>query len=130
MKKLNIWVEITTLIIPGQNDSKEELTNIAEFIAKLDNNIPWHISAFHPDFEFNELPPTPPETLNLAFRIAKEKGIKYVYLGNLHSDNKENTYCPSCEKILIKRNGFFIEDNLIKENKCPYCKEKIAGIGL
>ncbi|MFA6281440.1 MAG: AmmeMemoRadiSam system radical SAM enzyme [Candidatus Omnitrophota bacterium] len=130
MKKLNIWLEITTLIIPGQNDSKEELTDIVEFIAKLDKNIPWHISAFHPEFEFNELPPTPVKTLDFAFNLAKEKGIKYVYLGNVSCDNKENTFCPACGKILIKRKGFVIGDNVIKENKCPYCLEEIAGIGL
>jgi len=130
MKKLNIWVEITTLIIPGKNDSKEELGDIAEFIANLDKNIPWHISAFHPDFEFSELVPTPLKTLELAFNIAKEKGIKYVYLGNVSGDNKENTFCPACGKILIKRKGFVIGGNIIKENKCPYCKEEIAGIGL
>jgi pyruvate formate lyase activating enzyme len=130
MKKLNIWVEVTTLLIPGKNDSKEELSDIAEFIAALDKDIPWHISAFHPDFEFAELPPTPPESLERGFDIAKKKGIKYVYLGNVYNDNRENTFCPACKKILLSRKGFFVEASAIKENRCPHCHQEIAGLWL
>ncbi len=130
MKKVNIWIELTTLLIPGKNDSKEEIKDIAEFIANLDKDTPWHISAFHPDFEFSELPPTSLKSLESAFDIAKKKGIKYVYLGNVYDNDKENTLCPSCGKILIRRRGYFIESGVIKENKCPHCQEKIAGIGL
>lgn len=127
MKKLGIWVEITTLVIPGKNDSKKELKDIAEFIAALDCAIPWHISRFHPDFEFNEIPATSTESLLFAYDTAKKSGLKYVYIGNVASDY-ENTVCPSCGKILIKRIGFSVESKNIKQGKCGYCGKELNGV--
>jgi len=127
MRKLGIWIEITTLIIPEKNDSKKELKQIAEFIASLDCAIPWHISRFHPDFEFNKVKPTSKESLLLAHDIAKDAGLKYVYVGNVYTDY-EDTVCPSCGKILIKRIGFSIESKNISEGGCSYCKQKIDGV--
>ena len=127
MKKLGLWIEITTLIIPGKNDGKIELKQIAEFIASVDKNIPWHLSRFHPDFEFNKIAATSPESLLLAYDIAKEAGLKYVYIGNVDTDY-ENTICPACNKALIKRKGFFVESKNIKQGRCEYCKEQIEGV--
>jgi len=127
MKKLGIWIEITTLVIPGKNDSKKELKQIAEFITSVNCAIPWHISRFHPDFEFSEVEPTKKENLLAAYDIAKEAGLKYVYVGNVYTDY-EDTVCPACGKILIKRMGFSIEGTKISEGCCSYCKQKIDGI--
>jgi pyruvate formate lyase activating enzyme len=127
MKKLGIWIEITTLVIPGKNDSKKELKQIAEFIASVNCAIPWHISSFHPDFEFSEVEPTKKESLLTAYDIAKEAGLKHVYVGNVCTDY-EDTVCSSCGKILIKRVGFSIEGTNISEGCCSYCKQKIDGI--
>ncbi len=127
MKQLNIWVEITTLVVPGQNDSEEELAHIAQFIAKIDCNIPWHISRFHPDFQFTDLSATPVEILRKAYTLGTQAGLRYLYIGNVRGET-ETTACPSCKKILIQRQGFFIEDNRVKNSRCPYCDEAIAGI--
>jgi len=86
MKKIGIWIEITTLVIPDENDSEEELSSIAQFIANLDKNIPWHISRFHPQYKMNNIPPTPLETIHMAAEIGKEAGLKYVYSGNVPGD--------------------------------------------
>lgn len=126
MKKLGIWVEITTLVIPGKNDSKEELKEIACFIASLDCSMPWHISRFHPDFEFSEIKATDEGSLLSAYDIAKEAGLKYVYIGNVYTDY-EDTVCPSCGRILIKRAGFSVESIHVKNGKCSYCSGGVAG---
>ncbi|MFA5337065.1 MAG: AmmeMemoRadiSam system radical SAM enzyme [Candidatus Omnitrophota bacterium] len=127
MKKLGFWIEITTLVIPGKNDAKFELKQIAEFIASVDKNIPWHISRFHPDFEFTEIEATSPESLSLAYDIAKGAGLKYVYIGNMDTDY-ENTICPACNKVLIKRKGFSVESKNINQGRCGYCEEQIEGV--
>lgn len=130
MKKLNIWVEITTLVIPGYNDSKEELSDIACFISSLDKSIPWHISRFHPDYKFTQIPSTSLATLENAYKIGKEKGLKFVYLGNIHTDYGQNTYCSACSKLLIERMGFSVNKRNMKQGKCEFCGEKIEGIEL
>jgi pyruvate formate lyase activating enzyme len=103
MKSLGIWVEITTLLIPTLNDSEEELKDIAEFIASLGREIPWHISRFHPQFKKRDLPPTPLSSLHRATQIGKQAGLKYVYCGNVPGDKGENTYCFNCHHLLIER---------------------------
>lgn len=130
MRELNIWVEVTTLIVPGQNDDKKELAELASFITSLDKNIPWHLSRFHPDYTFIDSQSTPLSTLEGAYEIGKEKGLRYVYIGNIYTERGENTYCPNCNKLLIERIGFSIERRKIKNGKCEYCGEAIAGIGL
>lgn len=127
MKALNIWVEITTLIIPDQNDTEKELTDIARFIAELDVKIPWHISRFHPDYNFMNSKSTPLNTLDIAFDIGKKAGLKYIYIGNVLGDITE-TICPNCGETLIRRNGFFMDMNLIQDSSCPSCGELIPGI--
>lgn len=130
MRKLNIWVEVTTLVIPGSNDSQAELNDIADFLSSVDKDIPWHISAFHPEYKFRDSISTPLATLERAYKIGKSHKLNYVYIGNAHTDYGENTYCPYCSNLLIKRSGFFVESKEIKEGKCGYCGEKIAGVGL
>jgi pyruvate formate lyase activating enzyme len=127
--KLGIWIEITTLVIPGQNDSTGELTEIAEFIASVDQNIPWHISAFHPDFKMIDTPHTPFETLKRAYEIGIKSGLSYVYIGNVIDRERSSTYCPSCRKELIKRSGYEITvDPSFKHGICPHCTANIPGI--
>jgi len=127
LKKHNFWVECTTLIVPGDNDSDEELGKIANFIAnELNVDTPWHISAFHPDFKVQEKSATPIETLQRAFNIGKEAGLNYIYMGNVLSDGI--TYCPNCHEELIRRTGFSVRKNIISDGKCPKCGTAIAGI--
>ena len=127
LKKHNFWVECTTLIVPQDNDSDEELSKIANFIAnELDTNTPWHISAFHPDYKVQNKSHTPLETLQRAYKIGKKAGLKYIYMGNVQNTN--TTFCPNCHKALIERKGFRVEKNIINGDSCPYCNEHIAGI--
>ena len=126
MKKLGIWVEITTLIIPGQNDSEKDLKETAEFIASVGKEIPWHVSRFHPDYEYLDASPTPEETLNKAKAIGIQAGLRYIYLGNVSEGN--DTYCLGCKDLLIKRVGFDVVQNKIVDSKCPECRAKIAGV--
>jgi len=126
--KMGFWIEITTLVIPGHNDSDEELKQIAKFIAELDKNIPWHISRFFPMYKMENAPQTPTETLMKAYKIGKDAGLKFVYVGNLHGSEYENTICPKCSKVAVERNwNEGIIRNKLKNGKCPECGEKIAG---
>jgi len=127
MKKLGIWVEVTTLVVPGQNDSDKELSDIAEFIADVDVDIPWHISRFRPDYNYLNSRPTPIETLRRAYTIGKKAGLHYIYIGNVVGES-EDTVCPECKKIVIRRHGFSISDNRIKNSTCPFCGSQIAGV--
>jgi pyruvate formate lyase activating enzyme len=127
MKKLGIWVEITTLVVPGLNDGKEELTAIARFIASVDPEIPWHISRFHPDFEYTEAAPTPVKTLRAAYEIGKAEGLHFLYIGNI-SGESEDTACPKCGQVLIRRQGFSVSQNRVRGGVCPSCGRPIAGV--
>jgi len=126
MRKLGIWVEITTLIIPGQNDSEKDLKGIAEFIAGVGKEMPWHISRFHPDYKYLDSGPTPVETLKTAKAIGEKAGLRYIYLGNILEGN--DTYCHNCKNLLIKRTGFDVVQNKIVNDKCPECMAEIAGV--
>lgn len=124
-KKLKIWLEITTLIIPGQNDDEKQLTNIAEFIAKeLGKETPWHLSRFFPMYKMAGVSPTPAETIHKAREIGRKAGLKYIYGGNLPADSTENTFCPKCGELVIKRFGYSIE-RLDDKGKCKKCGEKL-----
>jgi pyruvate formate lyase activating enzyme len=127
MRKLKVWVEVTTLVVPGLNDGDEELRDIARFIAGVDRDIPWHISRFHPDYKYTNTKPTPVTTLQKAFNIGKKEGLRYVYIGNV-MDEGDFTLCPKCLKPLIQRHGFWVEDNKIKDGRCPFCQTPIAGV--
>jgi len=127
MKKLGIWVEVTTLIIPGINDSIDELKNIAEFLAGIDENIPWHLSAYYPQYK-SDIPPTDAEKIKTAVDTGKNAGLKYVYGGNIPGSKHENTICPNCNNTLIERTGFSVSGNKIKKGSCYNCGHKIEGI--
>lgn len=128
MKELGVWVEVTTLIIPELNDSEKDLTNIAEFIASVDPAIPWHVSQFHPTYKLMDKPRTPVATLRKAREIGFKGGLKYVYEGNVPGEGGENTYCPSCRKLLIKRFGYSILENHLRGKSCNACNTPIEGI--
>ena len=128
-KRQGIWIELTTLVIPGWNDSDEDLRGIAGFIAeKVGNETPWHVSAFHPTYKLTDRTSTPLDTLRRARRIGLEAGLRYVYEGNVPGEGGENTYCPSCGETLIERHGFYLEHNSIEMGKCPTCAAVIDGI--
>lgn len=130
-RKLGIWLELTTLIIPGLNDSDAGLRGIADFIvANLGIDTPWHVTGFFPTYKMTDRPPTPAETLRKAREIGFAAGLRYVYVGNVHGDGGENTSCPSCATLLIKRHGFRVSASRIHNGTCPECGCVIAGIGL
>jgi len=125
--KSPIWLEITTLIIPGVNDSKEELTKMAEFISgELGCDIPWHLSAFHPDYKMQDTPATPLSTLVMAKEIAKSFGMEYLYIGNVLNDN--STYCPKCQAKLVDRSGFSAQIVGLDSGACKMCGYRVAGV--
>ncbi|HUJ16858.1 MAG TPA: AmmeMemoRadiSam system radical SAM enzyme [Nitrospirota bacterium] len=125
-KKLGIWIEITTLVIPGHNDSEAELRGIAEFIKSVGEDIPWHVSRFHPTYKLLDQPVTPVETLHRARQIGIDAGLRYVYMGNVPGDG-EDTRCWHCTKTIVKRTGFNVQENRIVDGKCSYCGSVIDG---
>ncbi len=127
IKKLGIWLETTTLIVPGENDSEEELNQIAGFIAnELGTDTPWHISAFYPQYKMNDKIATPRHLLEKTYDLGKKNGLKYIYMGNIGVTN--TTFCPKCGTALIKRKGYHIFFNKIKNGKCPNCGTEIQGV--
>lgn len=129
-RQMDFWVEIVTLVVPDFNDTDDELRQIAEFLAGVSPDIPWHVTAFHPDYKMSGPPRTPVETLVRAYEIGKAAGLRYVYAGNLPGGvgKRENTYCPSCERLLIRRRGFIVDENRMKGGACPHCKTQIPGV--
>jgi len=125
-RQLNIWIEITTLVIPTYNDSDDQLRGIAKFLADMSVDIPWHISAFHPTYKLNDVPPTAPSVLERAKNIGLEQGLQYVYTGNVNT--KSYTRCPECRTVLIERGWFHLFSNCIDGGKCPACGAEIAGV--
>jgi pyruvate formate lyase activating enzyme len=131
MRELGIWVEVTTLVIPKLNDNlEEELRPLARKIKEMGEYIPWHLSAFHPDYKLRDLPRTSSDTLRLARDVGRSERLRYVYMGNVYTPEGENTYCYVCNKLLIKRDGYQIIMNEIQNGKCPKCGAKIDGVGL
>lgn len=125
MKRGGVWVEITTLIVPGQNDTAKHYDGIAEFIAKeLGKETPWHISKFFPTYKLKDLPPTPPSSLLEAYEIGKKAGLEYIYLGNLPLPEYETTFCPKCGEKNIERAGYEIIRH-DKNGKCAKCGAKL-----
>jgi pyruvate formate lyase activating enzyme len=129
--QLGLWVEIVTLVIPDFNDSPQELWDIARFITSVSRDIPWHVTAFHPDYKMNDRPRTSAASLQQAAEIGQEAGLHYVYTGNLHGrvGSLEDTHCPGCLEKLISRQGYVItEYKITDKGTCPKCSTKIAGI--
>jgi len=128
---LGLWVEVVTLVVPGFNDSVDELMDTARFVASVSPNIPWHISSFHPDYKMVSPQRTPVETLRRAAEIGQEAGLRYIYAGNLPGQlpEYEHTRCHQCDKRLIERFGYVIQEYLIThEGTCPQCGAKIPGV--
>jgi pyruvate formate lyase activating enzyme len=126
-RELGVWIEITTLVIPGHNDSENELRQIAQFIRSVGESVPWHVSRFHPTYKLIDQPVTPVKTLKHARRIGLDAGLRYVYEGNVPGDGEE-TVCWSCAKQLVKRYGFSVETNHVTDGKCEFCGAKIDGV--
>jgi len=122
-----IHTEVTTLVVPGINDNEEELEQIAQFIFKISPVIPWHITAFKPEYRMSDMPPTPIETLIKAYDIGKKAGLKYVYLGNIDDTKRSSTFCPGCNELLISRNGYDVKINKLQNGKCIKCGARIYG---
>ena len=127
MKKMGIWVEVTTLVIPDKNDSDEELKSIADFIASVDKNMPWHVSRFHPDYKLDHHHSTPEATLEKAVALGSDAGLKFVYAGNVYGFGND-TCCPGCKKVLMRREGFSVLEYHIEHGKCVNCNEAISGV--
>jgi pyruvate formate lyase activating enzyme len=129
--QLGLWLEIVTLVVPGFNDSPEELMDAAQFIASVSRDIPWHVTAFHPDYKMVDPPPTTVKTLLQAAEIGEEAGLRYVYAGNIPGrvGEYENTRCPSCQMTLIRRSGYIIQEyRLTEAGACPGCGTAIPGV--
>lgn len=131
MVQQGVWVETTTLIIPGLNDSEEELREIARFIVQeMGPQVPWHISRFIPHYQMTDRPPTPLATLHRAREIGYAAGLHYVYEGNVPGSGGEDTLCPQCGETVIRRYGFFIERMALRAGRCAHCGTAIEGVGL
>jgi pyruvate formate lyase activating enzyme len=125
-----IWLEVVTLVVPGWNDSDGELRDMATFLADVSHDIPWHVTAFHPDYHMTDPPATPAHTLLRAAEIGRTAGLRFVYTGNLPgmTGTGESTSCPSCQTLLIERVGFRIIRNVLRDGRCPSCTTSIPGI--
>ncbi|MCX6357831.1 MAG: AmmeMemoRadiSam system radical SAM enzyme [Candidatus Aureabacteria bacterium] len=128
MREMGIWVEVTTLVIPTENDSSEELRAIAEHLVSVDPGVPWHVSAFHPAYRMTNLPPTPRATIERAVKIGRAAGLRYVYGGNIPGAESEHTRCHQCGAMLITRCGFQVRENILRNGKCPSCAAVIDGV--
>lgn len=127
LHELGVWIEVTTLIIPGMNDSSEELAAIASFLAAIDRTIPWHVTAFHPTYRMRDISPTPRTTLQVARQIGLDQGLLHVYEGNMGKGG-EDTLCGACSARLIERTGFAIRTNRLAHGTCPDCGAPVAGV--
>ena len=127
-RELGVWVEVTTLIIPGLNDSEDELRSIARFLKGVSADIPWHVSGFHPTYKMVDRPPTPASTLQKARQIGLAEGLRFVYEGNVVGSGGEDTHCPGCGTLLIHRSGFSSQQGAMASGQCGTCGLSIAGV--
>src|SRR6478752_488617 len=129
VKETNVWTEITTLLIPGKNDSDEELRAECKWIRQnLGPDVPLHFTAFHPDWKMTDVPPTPAATLTRAREIGRLAGLNYVYTGNVHDAGGSSTYCPSCENVVIDRDWYVIRNYQLDDGgACMHCGTQLAG---
>lgn len=128
---MGLWLEIVTLVVPGFNDSNDELWEAARFLASVSPDIPWHVTAFHQDYKMRDKPNTSSGTLLRAAEIGREAGLRYVYAGNLpgNVDEYESTFCPNCRAVLIKRTGYYIHEvSLTPQGTCPGCGTPVPGV--
>jgi pyruvate formate lyase activating enzyme len=128
-KRHGIWIELTTLIIPHRNDSEQELRSIAQFIAnEIGRETPWHVTQFYPTYRLTSEPRTPIATLRAAREIGLDAGLRFVYEGNVPGEGGENSCCPCCGGMLVKRYGYIVEKNLLSRGRCPGCGLEIEGV--
>lgn len=123
-----VWVEVTTLVIHGLNDSESELRALAAFLAGLSPDIPWHVSRFHPSYRMLDRPPTSASTIERALEIGREEGLRYVYAGNLPGHDSESTRCPTCAEVVVERRGFRVTGTRLDGDRCAACGGPIAGV--
>lgn len=129
MQEKKVWIELTTLIVPGHNDKTKDIKEIALWIkSNLGLDVPWHLSAFYPTYKMKNIMPTKTEITIKAREIALKQGLHYVYTGNVLDRQGSTTFCPQCRKPLILREGFYVRENRLTKGKCPYCNEKIPGV--
>ena len=125
----DVWIEITNLIIPGQNDNPEEIKQMCSWILKtLGENVPIHFTAFHPDYKMTHIPKTPPATLSYARKIALKEGLRFSYVGNVHNTEEQTTYCPNCNTEIIVRDWHTVSTNSLSGGSCTKCSKSIPGI--
>jgi pyruvate formate lyase activating enzyme len=129
-RETKVWLEITTLLIPGHNDSEAELEQITQWVVEnLGKDVPWHFTAFHPDWRMRDVPPTPVKTLSRAREIAVKNGVRYAFTGNVHDPSGQATYCYNCGAPLIGRDGYEITAwHLTAEGTCQECGTRCAGV--
>jgi pyruvate formate lyase activating enzyme len=130
MHERGIWVEVATVVIPAHNDDDDHLKQAADFLASVSRDIPWHLTAFHPDYKMMDVPSTSRESLLRAVEIGRQAGLRYVYTGNTHGWETENTFCPSCGTVVIERYGFTLRNWHLQNGKCAACGTAVAGAGL
>jgi pyruvate formate lyase activating enzyme len=131
VKEMGLWLEVITLVVPGFNDSVEELWEAARFLSSISPDIPWHVTAYHSDYKMPDTPNTPAKTLLRAAEIGREAGLRYVYAGNLPGrvDEYETTFCPQCNTPLVERTGFYVREmNITSDGTCPHCGTVVAGV--
>jgi pyruvate formate lyase activating enzyme len=131
VKEMGLWLEVVTLVIPGFNDSTDELWDAAHFLSSISPDIPWHVTAFHSDYKMQDTPNTPARTLLRAAEIGREAGLHHVYAGNLPGrvNEYEDTFCPQCNTALVRRSGYLIQEYRLKAGgTCPQCGMQVAGI--
>ncbi|MFH0910005.1 MAG: AmmeMemoRadiSam system radical SAM enzyme [Planctomycetota bacterium] len=129
LREEGVHVEITNLVIPGANDSAEMIREMCRWILReVGPDVPLHFSRYHPDYRMERPSATPAATLTTAAGIAREEGIRHVYIGNLVTENGNNTFCPRCRRLLIRRAGFWLRENHVRDGRCEYCGEPIAGV--
>ncbi|MGM0576710.1 MAG: radical SAM protein [Myxococcota bacterium] len=127
---LGVRVEVTTLVIPEMNDSDQELRAIARFVASVGRDVPWHVSRFQPAYRMRDRTPTPEATLRRAALIGHEAGLRYVYEGNMPGSGGEDTVCPSCDAVLVRRRGHSVRENRVYEGRCPECETPVPGVAM
>ena len=128
-KEEGMWVEVTNLVIPGANDDPTMIRDMCKWlVANVGPDVPLHFSRFHPNYRLLHKPPTPPATLEMAARIAREEGIRHVYIGNMATQSGDDTFCPECGRLLVERRGFEVLRNELAGNRCPACGAEVAGV--
>ncbi len=127
-RERGVWVEATTLVIPGLNDGEEELRRLAEFLCTVDPSLPWHVSAFRPTYKMTDRLPTSSQVLSRAREIGRGEGLHHVYIGNVHGGGGEDTVCAACSSTVIYRHGFSVRKNLLEQGRCSSCAAEISGV--